>query len=94
MILVTDDACDAITAALEKNNCLVKLNLYGNPLSGNAIINIVQCLEVNNTLQYLGLPQCSEDVQKNIRFLQQVINERRGRQGCQMNLKIKFSDIL
>ena len=87
---ITDDACDAITAALEKNNCLVKLNLYGNPLSGNAIINIVQCLEVNNMLQHLGLPQCSEDVQENIRSLQQVINERRERQGCQMNLKIEF----
>ena len=90
---ITDDACGAITAALERNNCLVKLNLYANPLSANAIINIVQCLEVNNALEFLGLPKCQEEVQQNIRFLQQVINKRKERQGCQMNLKIEFSDI-
>ena len=37
----TDDACDAITTALEKNSCLVKLWMYGNPLSSEAIMNIV-----------------------------------------------------
>ena len=30
---ITDDACDAITTALERNNCLVTLSMYGNPLS-------------------------------------------------------------
>ena len=91
---ITDDACDAITAALEKNSCLVKLNLYENPLSSKAIINIVQCLEVNKALQFLGLPKCPEEVQENIRSLQQVINKRRERQGCQIYVKIEFSDIL
>ena len=89
---ITDDACDAITAALERNNCLVALDLYANPLSSKAIMNIVQCLEVNNTLQLLGLPD-SWEVQENIISLQQVINMRRKRQGCQMNLKIKFGNV-
>ena len=52
---ITDDALDAITTALESNSCLqlVKLGMYKNPLSNEAIINIVQCLNVNNTLQCL-----------------------------------------
>ena len=91
---ITDDACVAITAALERNNCLVKLDMYGNPLSSKAMLDIVQCLEVNNTLQHLGLPKCPEEVQKNIRSLQQVLNKRRERQGCQMNLEIEFGGYL
>ena len=63
---ITDDACDAITTALESNSCLVKLNMYGNPLSSEAILNIVQCLKVNDTLQLIGLPKCNEDIQENI----------------------------
>ena len=37
---ITDDACGAIT---ERNSCLVKLGMYGNPLSSEAIVNIVRC---------------------------------------------------
>ena len=83
------DACDATVAALERNKRLGKLDMYGNPLSSKAILNIVQCLGVNNTLQFLGLPKCPEDVQEIIRSLQQVINKRRERQGCQITLEIK-----
>ena len=91
---ITDDACDAITSALERNNCLVGLDMYANPLSGKAIINIVQCLEANNTLRLLGLPYSLQmEVQKNIKSLQQVINKRRKRQECQMNLEIKFGNV-
>ena len=51
---ITDDACDAITIALKSNSCLVKLSMCNNPLSSEAILNIVQCLKVNDTLQLLG----------------------------------------
>ena len=50
---ITDDACDVITTALERNSCLVTLGMWSNPLSSEAILNIVRCLEVNNTLQLL-----------------------------------------
>ena len=40
---ITDDACDAITEALKSNSCLVTLSMYSNPLSSEAIVNIVQC---------------------------------------------------
>ena len=88
---ITDDACDAITTALKNNNCLVKLSMYDNPLSSEAIVNIIQCLKVNDTLQLLGLPECPEDIQENIRSLQEIVNNKRESRGCQVKLEIKFS---
>ena len=82
--LITDDACNALVIALKNNSCLVELAIDKNPLSDEAIINIVQCLKVNNTLQYLWLPGF-QDI-KNIRRLQEIVNERRN-QGCQVKLE-------
>ena len=87
---ITDDA---ITTALESNSCLVKLSMWHNPLSIEAIINIVRCLEVNNTLQLLGLPDCPEGVQKNIISLQEVVNGKRESRGCLVKLEIKFGPV-
>ena len=91
---ITDDACDAITTALNSNNCLVKLSMYRNPLSSEAIVNIIQCLKVNDTLQLLGLPKCPEDIQENIRSIQEILNKKRASRGCQVKLEIKFSCLL
>ena len=88
---ITDDACDTITTALKNNNCLVTLGMYDNPLSSKAIVNIIQSLKVNNTLQLLGLPECPEDIQENIRSLQEIVNKKRESRGCQVKLEIKFS---
>ena len=87
---ITDDACDAITAALMSNRCLDTLSMYYNPLSSEAIVNIVQCLEANDTLQVIGLPDCPQATQENIRFLQDVVNSKRASRGCQVKLEIKF----
>ena len=87
---ITDDACDVITTALQRNSCL---SMYGNLLSNEAIISIVRCLEVNDTLQLLGLPNCSQAIQENIKPLQQVLKKRKSR-GCQVKLEIKFTQCL
>ena len=75
---ITEDACDVITSALQRNSCLVELIMHSNPLSGEAIINIARCLEVNNTLQLLQL-SCPNAIQEKIRIrsLQEVINKKR-----------------
>ena len=91
---ITDDACDAITTALETNSFLVKLSMHNNPLSSEAIINIVRCLEVNNTLQLLELPVCPQGVKENIISLQEVVNKKRKIRGYQVKLEIKFSAVL
>ena len=88
---ITDGACDAITTALQRNSCLVTLSMWRNPLSSEAIINIVQCLKVNNTLQLLELPKCPRDIQKNITYLQEIINKKRESQECQVKLDMHFS---
>ena len=85
---IGDDACNAIITALEKNSCLVELNMYSNPMSSETILNIAQCLEVvNNTLQLLELPTCPSKVQKNIRS---IVNKKRESEGCQVKLKVQF----
>ena len=85
---ITDDACDAITTALEKNSCLVKLSMYDNPLSNKAILNIIQYLKANDTIQLVGLPNCPQDIQENIRSLQEIINKKRKSRGCRVKLQI------
>ena len=90
LIDITDDAYDVITTALQRNSCLVVLWMYGSLLSSEAIIKIVRCLEVNNTLQDLGLPNCPQAIQQNIRSLQEVVNKKRESRGCQVNLEISY----
>ena len=90
---ITDDACNVIITALERNSCLVTLSMYHNPLSSEATLNIVRCLEVNNTLQLLGLPDCSQGIQENITSLQEAVNKKRESRGCQVKLEIKFSAV-
>ena len=84
----TDDACAAITTALERNSCLVRLIMYDNPLTGEAIVNIVNGLKVNNTLEVLQLPRCPKDIKKTISSLEEVINKNRESRGCQVKLRI------
>ena len=87
---ITDDACDVVTTALERNSCLVELRMYDNPLSSEAKMHIAQCLKANNTLRFLRLPHCRQGVQENIRSLQEVFNNKREIRGCQVVLKIVF----
>ena len=88
---ITDDACDAITAALMSNSCLDTLTMYRNPLSSEAIVNIVQCLEVNDTIQLIWLPICPQATQENILSLKEAVNNKRASRGCQVKLGVKFS---
>ena len=88
---ITNDPNDAITMALEKNSCLVTLIMYLNPLSNETILKIVKSLENNNTLQLLGLPQCPQSIQENVRSLQNFANKMREYRKCSVKLDIKFS---
>ena len=50
--------------------------MYDNPLTGKAILNIVNGLNSNNTLALLGLPKCPE-IKMKISHLQEVYTENR-----------------
>ena len=85
---ITDDVGDIMTTILERNSCLATLFIYDNPLTGEAIVNIVNGLKINNTLSLLWLPECNEDIKKRISSLQEVINKKRESRGCQVKLMI------
>ena len=87
---ITDDACYAIAAALERNSCLDKLYLYDNPLTCKGMLNIMNGLKANNVLRKLGLPECPEDIKKTFSSLQDFINKKRKSKGCQVELKVKY----
>ena len=87
---ITDNAIDAIITAMKKNSCLVRLYMYGNPLTGEAIVNMVNGLRVNDTIAVIGLPKCSEEIKKRITSLQEVINEKRISQGSQVKLIVDY----
>ena len=87
---ITDDDSDVITTALERNSCLVTLSMYHNPLNSEAILNIVQCLGVNNTLHFLGLPDCPQGIQDNVLSLQEAVNKKRESREFQVKLEINF----
>ena len=61
-----------------------------NLLTNEAIVNIVNSLEVNNALEVLWLPVCSEEIKKKISSLQEVIKKNRESRGCLVNLTIDY----
>ena len=86
---ITAAACDVIRT-LEKNSSLVRLSMWGNPLTGEAIVNMLDGLRVNNTFAVLGLPEFPEDIKKRISSLQEIINKKRESRGCQVKLTIDY----
>ena len=90
---VNDDACDAITTVLQENSHLVRLSMHGCTLSSEAIVKIVQCLEVNDTLQAIGFPECTQATKEKVKSLQEAINNQRISKECLVNLEVKFGTV-
>ena len=86
---VTDAACSAITTAMKKNSCLVTLGMYGNPMTGEGIENIVKSLHENNRLELIWLPR-RPDFMKRISSLEGSINRKRESRGCQVKIGIGY----
>ena len=87
---ITDDACDVIAEALQVNNTLEKLYIYGNKISKEASQLIVNSLRRNNSLTNLWLPMYTEDDDKQLLSLQDIVNKERTCRGCQVMLNIVF----
>ena len=87
---ITDEACDAIILAIQKNTSLIKLVMFGNSISEECALLIVQALQHNNTLQLLVLSCYSDDAKKRIRSLAEDVNRKRESHNCQVKLKIRF----
>ena len=85
---IADDACSAITTALQKNTSLVSLIMYNNSLTGKSMLNIVNGMRVNKTLAWLQFSKCPEDIKHSIISMQEDINKMR---ESQVNLKISIN---
>ena len=82
---ITDDVVGDITTTLTTNKSLTKLWMTDNPLSGEAIITVLQTLRVNSIVQRLAVPSCPPTIYYRIRSIEQEINTQRS-QGIHENL--------
>ena len=80
---ISNDASEAIIAALQKNVCLHNFAMDSNPMTGEVLEAIVNGIKTNNTLQQLTLPGCPEDIKTRIMALKEQINEIRKSQEIQ-----------
>ena len=87
---ITDDVCDVIAETLQVNSTLVYLDIQDKKISKEASQLILNSLRHNNTLTLLSLPHYSEDDEKQILRLQDIVNEERKHCGCQVKLNVTF----
>ena len=88
---ITDDVCDVIAETLQVNSTLEYLDIHGNKISKEASQLILNSLRHNNTLTELNLPRYSEDDIKQILTLQDIVNEERKHNRCQVKLNVTFN---
>ena len=74
---ITDDACDVLAETLQVNSTLEYLYIYGNKISKEASKLILNSLRHNNTLTHLWLTYYSEDDNKQLFALHNIVNEER-----------------
>ena len=86
---ITDDVADDITEALTINKSLVRLEMWGNPISGKTIITLLQALMDNNTLQELNIPGYPPPIEFMIDSIEQEINTKRRSRGIQDKLTVR-----
>ncbi|XP_065896129.1 nucleotide-binding oligomerization domain-containing protein 1-like [Dysidea avara] len=87
---ISDDECGVICDVLHVNHTLRVLYMSDNPITGQASQLILDAIKNNNTLEQLCLPSYPEDIKKEITSLEQVVNEKRRRRGCDVKLEIGF----
>ncbi|XP_065905537.1 protein NLRC5-like [Dysidea avara] len=88
---ITDDVADTIASLLNRCTSLDSLDMFGNPISGEAIQRILQSLQTNDTLTWLSVPSCSRAIEKNIVTIQEQVNKMRKKQGIKQELLIDSS---
>jgi len=87
---ITDEACGVIVTSLKTNTSLVLLSINGNNISAEVALYLVQALHQNITLEELMLPFYPENIQKQIRSLQEEVNKSRKSRGYVTELNISY----
>lgn len=86
---VTDNACGVIGVTLKSNKSLKRLEMYKNLITIKGVEKLLEALQSNTTLTFLGLPKyCDDTVTNKIKLLQESVNDKRKKHNY---LKISFS---
>jgi len=85
---ITDDVTEDITTLLATNKSLVWLEMSNNPISGEAILIMLQALRDNNRLQQLYVPSYPPAIKDRIRLTVQEINAKRRSQRIKEELTV------
>ena len=91
---ITDEVCDAMVMAMEKNTSLAVLGMDGNPINEEHIQLIIQALQHNNTLRWLGLQNIFEKDSTCmfiISYLVEEVNMIRKHRGCKKTLLVQVT---
>ena len=86
---IDDDATNEIANTIKINTSLTTLKLQRNPISKESAFGILQALQVNNTLQVIGLPKYSKEIERDIESLKAKINQIRS----YLKYPVKLKDI-
>ena len=87
---INDDVSGVMAEAIQVNSTLEYLHISGNKISKEASQLILNSLRHNNTLTELFLPHYSENDEKQMLKLQDIVNEERKHRRCPVKLKITF----
>ena len=87
---IDDDACGVIAVTLKSNKSLKRLEIYNNPITIKGVEKLLQALQTNTTLNFLGLPKYSDDIINRIKLLETAINNKREQCNCSEELKITY----
>ena len=88
---IDDFACGVIAITLKSNKSLKRLEMYKNNITIKGVEKLLEALQNNTTLTFLGLPKYSDTDTIKIKLLQESINNKRKKCSCLEELKIIFS---
>ena len=84
---IDDDAGDEIIDTIKINSSLITLKLQHNPINKESVFGILQALKVNNTLEILGLPKFSKEIEREIESLTKKVNHVRRYLKCSVTFE-------
>ena len=88
---IDDFACGFIAITLKSNKSLKRLEMYKNNITIKGVEKLLEALQNNITLTFLGLPKYSDTDTIKIKLLQESINNKRKECNSLEELKISFS---
>jgi len=87
---INDEISVVIGEVLCVSSTLKIIYINDNPITGEASQYIVTCLQDNDVLETLRLPNYPEEIALSIQSLQDIVNQKRKSRGCDVTLEIMY----